>query len=160
MKISSRFFSFIPIFVLVIIPAIMILIAPFSALLLGPWRWSGVLLIALGGAVLISTRRAIYQPSQWDGSSYTLPGAGEPNQLVTNGPYRFVRHPMVASVVLVLIGETLLTQSLMLALWTAFIMVIGIPIMVYVEEPRLEKKFGDAYRKYKKAVPRFIPKLF
>jgi len=160
MKISSWFFYFIPIFVLVIIPAIMVLIDPFSALSLGLWRWSGVLFIVFGGAVLISTRRAIYQPSQWDGTSYALPGTGEPNQLVTNGPYRFVRHPMVASVILVLVGETLLTQSLMLALWIAFVMVVGILIMVYVEEPRLEKKFGDAYRKYKKEVPRFIPKLF
>jgi protein-S-isoprenylcysteine O-methyltransferase Ste14 len=29
---------------------------------------------------------------------------------------------------------------------------------VYVEEPGLEKRFGESYREYKRNVPRWIPR--
>jgi protein-S-isoprenylcysteine O-methyltransferase Ste14 len=158
MKVTFRFFYFLPLFVLIIIPAILIWADPFPRLALGLWRLLGVAFMLFGSTIFVAAHRAIYKPSQWEGVSSALPG--EPNQLTTSGPYRYVRHPIVTSILLILIGETLLTQSFMPILWLVFMMMIGVPILICVEEPRLEKKFGDAYRKYKKEVPRFIPKLF
>lgn len=158
MKITFRFFYILPFFVLIIIPAILVALDPFPSLTLGLWRWFGIALVIFGGAVFIAAHRAIYRPNQWAGVSSALPG--EPNQLVTSGPYRFVRHPIVSAIILVLIGETLLSQSIMPFLWLMFLAITGIPFTIYFEEPRLEKKFGEAYRQYKKETPQFIPKLF
>jgi len=158
LKIPFRFFYILPFFVLIIVPAVLIWIDPFPPLELGLWRLLGVAFVLFGSIVFITSHRMIYKPDQWKGIPSALPG--EPNQLITNGPYRFIRHPIVTSIFLILIGETVLTQSIMPVIWLLLIGIIGIPIIVYVEEPRLEKKFGNEYREYKKRVPRFIPKLF
>lgn len=47
----------------------------------------------------------------------TLAPWDPPRHLVIRGPYRFVRNPMISGVLLVVIGEALVLQSLPHALW-------------------------------------------
>ncbi len=83
----------------------------------------------------------------------------EPTQrLVVQGIYRRVRNPMISGVILVLLGESVLTASLPLFYWflvAALINAISIPLS---EEPGLVKRFGEEYLIYKRNVPRWVPR--
>jgi protein-S-isoprenylcysteine O-methyltransferase Ste14 len=79
-------------------------------------------------------------------------------QLVAVGPYRYVRNPMISSVAAVLAGQVLLTGSRVLALWLLVFVLFNYAYFVFVEEPGLERRFGDPYRHYRARVPRWIPR--
>lgn len=78
--------------------------------------------------------------------------------LVTQGPYRWVRHPLYT------IGSSLFVAFGMMAdNW--FIALLGILAFIAMairtpkEEANLIEKFGDEYREYMKRTGRFFPKL-
>jgi len=78
------------------------------------------------------------------------------SHLVTNGLYRFSRHPMYAGMVLVLVGLAVLLGSITPAVVIpAFVLVIK-KTFVDAEETALEETFGDAYLEYKHRVKRWI----
>jgi protein-S-isoprenylcysteine O-methyltransferase Ste14 len=79
--------------------------------------------------------------------------------LVVSGPYRYVRNPMISGVVSNLLGEALLFRSPALACWGAAFFLVNAIYFPLAEEPGLERRFGDDYRRYKAAVPRWIPRL-
>lgn len=81
------------------------------------------------------------------------------HQLVTHGPYRWVRHPLyvVASVAFLSLG---------LIAANAFILVLGLLIFVGVavfivprEEAELSAKFGTAYEAYRRRTGGLFPRL-
>lgn len=78
--------------------------------------------------------------------------------LVVVGPYRFVRNPMISAVLIILMGESLLLGSRVVALWAIGFFIINALYFRLLEEPGLEQRFGDEYRRYKAAVPRWIPR--
>jgi len=83
----------------------------------------------------------------------------DPTQrLVVVGPYRYVRNPMITGVVTMLIGEALFHGSRVLAIWAATFIALNSVYFIALEEPGLEHRFGDDYRRYKAAVPRWIPR--
>lgn len=78
-------------------------------------------------------------------------------RLVEEGPYRHVRNPMITAVTTFLLGEAILFSSTgILVLLLAFIAVNQAFFLLY-EEPDLERRFGDEYRRYKERVPRWVP---
>lgn len=82
-----------------------------------------------------------------------------PKKFVAVGVYRHVRNPMISGVILFLIGEVLLFQSLALLAWTVVFALANTIYIPLVEEPGLERRFGDSYRRYKAHVPRWMPRL-
>ncbi len=78
--------------------------------------------------------------------------------LVIEGPYRYVRNPMISGVALVLLGEALATGSLALLAWFALFVLVNAIYMPVFEEPGLVKRFGREYRDYAEHVPRWIPR--
>lgn len=89
----------------------------------------------------------------------TLAPWDPPQQLVVQGPYRYVRNPMISGVLFILFGEAFVLLSwphLQWAILFAFINAVYIPAL---EEPLLRQRFGDSYREYCRRVPRFIPRL-
>jgi protein-S-isoprenylcysteine O-methyltransferase Ste14 len=89
----------------------------------------------------------------------TLAPWNPPKKLVVAGPYKYIRNPMIGSVLLILIGETLITGSLILFSWFIIFFVVNTVYFIYSEEPELIKRFGNNYKKYKETVPMFIPKF-
>lgn len=79
--------------------------------------------------------------------------------LVATGPYRIVRNPMISGVALVLIGQTLLWGSWLVGLWAFLFVCINHAYFVFLEEPGLERRFGESYHRYKTNVPRWLPRL-
>lgn len=78
-------------------------------------------------------------------------------RLVVLGPYRHVRNPMISSVLCILLGEAVLLGSIPLLAWFLVFFAVNALWMPLVEEPGLERRFGDDYVQYKRAVPRWIP---
>ena len=75
------------------------------------------------------------------------------------GPYRHVRNPMISGVLLMLIAETLFFGSWPLLGWVVAFFLINTAYFFRVEEPGLERRFGEDYRRYTANVPRWIPRL-
>ncbi|MDR3233840.1 MAG: isoprenylcysteine carboxylmethyltransferase family protein [Planctomycetaceae bacterium] len=82
-----------------------------------------------------------------------------PKKLVVAGPYRYVRNPMITSVLLMLSGEALLLWSGVVFAWFAVFWLGNMIYFPLFEEKDLEKRFGESYQEYKYNVPRWIPRI-
>jgi protein-S-isoprenylcysteine O-methyltransferase Ste14 len=80
-------------------------------------------------------------------------------RLVIVGPYRYVRNPMIAGVLAMLLGESLVLGSVFLLTWTALFWLANWGYFLLSEEPKLLRRFGAAYEQYRANVPRWIPRL-
>ncbi len=89
----------------------------------------------------------------------TLAPWDPPRRLVIGGPYRYVRNPMIAGVIFMLIGEAAVLGSMPHARWAGLFLIINTIYIPLLEEPMLRQRFGGAYDRYKRNVPRFIPRL-
>ena len=84
----------------------------------------------------------------------------DPTQrLVVLGPYRHVRNPMISGVLAVLLGEAALLGSLPLFAWFLLFFMLNHLYIPRFEEPGLDRRFGEDYRRYKQHVPRWLPRL-
>jgi protein-S-isoprenylcysteine O-methyltransferase Ste14 len=81
-----------------------------------------------------------------------------PRHLVVQGPYRHVRNPMMCGVLCLLAAEVLLLGSVPLLKFWLFFLALNLVVIPAAEEPLLLRKFGEQYRAYKQAVPRWIPR--
>lgn len=79
-------------------------------------------------------------------------------ELVTQGVYRYVRHPQYLGLILVTLGWLIHWPTIPTAvMWP--ILVIMYYKLAKKEEKELEGKFGERYLLYKKNVPMFIPTI-
>ncbi len=89
-------------------------------------------------------------------------GRGTPNplappvHLVALGPYRYSRNPMMLSGWLAGLGLALVLRSPSLLAAYAVVIVAGALYIRLIEEPRLEKRFGESYIEYARATPRWV----
>jgi protein-S-isoprenylcysteine O-methyltransferase Ste14 len=89
----------------------------------------------------------------------TLAPVDPPKTLVVRGLYRYVRNPMYIGVLLIVLGEAILFESLRLAIYV-LILWLGFHLFVIsYEEPTLRGKFGVQYEAYLQSVGRWIPRL-
>ncbi len=80
-------------------------------------------------------------------------------RLVISGPYRYVRNPMITGVVLILLGEALYVGSGAMLLWAIWFFCMNTAYFIFLEEPSMTRRFGEDYLRYKKNVPRWLPRL-
>jgi protein-S-isoprenylcysteine O-methyltransferase Ste14 len=90
----------------------------------------------------------------------TLPGREKllPQEFLATGPFRFTRNPMSLAGVILLAGIALWYQSALGLAAAGVLFVLFHLLVVFVEEPGLEVRFGDSYRAYKRQVPRWLPR--
>jgi len=79
-----------------------------------------------------------------------------PDKLVTKGIYRYSRHPMVLSTIILFLGIGIATASWIFLLLPVVYMITPLLRMVEAEERHCLKYYGDAYREYMKRTPRWI----
>lgn len=82
-----------------------------------------------------------------------------PKYFVVQGPYCYVRNPMLLSALGILIGEAVLFGSFALLIWCIVFWVINTFYFIRFEEPGLAKRFGTKYLEYKKHVRRWLPRI-
>jgi protein-S-isoprenylcysteine O-methyltransferase Ste14 len=80
------------------------------------------------------------------------------DKLVTDGLYRYVRHPQY-------LGFLMVTGGLLLQ-WPSIFTAILYPVLVVIyirlakkEDSDVEKEFGETFRKYKESIPAFLPRI-
>jgi protein-S-isoprenylcysteine O-methyltransferase Ste14 len=81
-----------------------------------------------------------------------------PTEFVAVGPYKYVRNPMYVGGFILLIGFGLFHHSISILILCVILFFLFHLFVVFVEEPGLEKRFGESYVKYKKSVKRWLPK--
>ena len=115
------------------------------------------ILIALAGLAL-SIWSIVYMKHVGKGNPFDAMGhevAPRTKHLMTDGPYKISRNPMLSGTYLYYIG-------VLIALWTGWALlvfaIIATVMMLQVrsEEKRLEADFGQEYLDYKKRTGRFI----
>ena len=110
----------------------------------------GLVFAALGSVGLIWTDRWL--------SRHFASGAAA-GQLMTDGPYRFVRHPRYASFLLIGLGAPLAFASI-LGWPLLLVMLVAIRHRIEREEPHLRELFGTAYDAYASRTARLLPGVY
>jgi len=144
----------------VLLPGTVTIVVP--ALIL--WRWGsdvqpvtailGALLVAAGLFLVASTIRLFVVVGRgtlapWDPTA----------SLVANGPYRYVRNPMITGVATILAGQALFFRSWGIAIELAVFVLVNALYFPFVEEPGLRRRFGTEYEEYCARVPRWLPRV-
>jgi protein-S-isoprenylcysteine O-methyltransferase Ste14 len=124
-----------------------------AALPLPVWlRWSGVVAGALCSLLMYWTLSSL-------GRNLTDTVVTRANaQLVTHGPYRWVRHPFYVTAALLILSVTLLSANWLIGLCGLLVMSL-LAVRTPKEEQMLIARFGDDYRAYMAATGRFFPRI-
>jgi protein-S-isoprenylcysteine O-methyltransferase Ste14 len=124
-----------------------------SSLTLPSWlRWSGA---GLGAASLA----LVYWVFHTLGKNITPTAeTREEHELVTGGPYRWVRHPLYT------VGSSFFASlSILAANWFMGLASVVVLVMLLVrlpkEEEKLIERFGDEYRAYMRRTGRLLPRI-
>lgn len=147
----ARAIALLPGTVAVLIPALILVnhgseITWWRALLAAPllaagfalWAWTVRLFATIGVGTL----------APWDPTE----------KLVVQGPYSHVRNPMIIPVCAFLLAEAILFGSLGNLIELAAFIAVNQAFFLLYEEPALERRFGEQYRRYKATMPRWIPR--
>lgn len=76
------------------------------------------------------------------------------------GIYKYLRHPQVLGEWPLFLAMAFCTNSWLMVIISLIIVVITAPLMVYLEEIDLVKRFGESYQNYQKQTHALIPKFF
>jgi len=79
------------------------------------------------------------------------------HELVCTGPYAVVRHPIYASMLLMLIATAALLTRPEWAIAAVVLFLIGTEIRVRTEDRLLASRFGDRFAAYRRKVAAYIP---
>ena len=95
------------------------------------------------------------------GSVTRTTGAVGATNLVTDGPFGFVRNPLYVGNILMYVGCSFTSNSIYpwLQITTPIYFIFQYHIIVLKEEEYLRKVFKEEYSNYEKNVPRFFPRL-
>jgi len=83
----------------------------------------------------------------------------EDQTLVTTGPYKYVRHPIYTSMILMFIGTSLYYGSLFISV-SFLVLAISFILRTGKEEEIMIKLFGEKYTDYMKRTKRLIPLIY
>ena len=120
----------------------------------GALRWTGLILIAAGLAVVLEA----FARFAWEGLGTPAPVAPT-RSLVVSGFYRFVRNPMYVAVTALIFGQAILFASWGVALYGVVIAAAFDTFVRLYEEPTLRQAYGEEYAAYCAATPRWIPRF-
>ena len=115
-------------------------------------RWIGVGLCACAVALLFWTLRRL-------GKNLTdTVVTRRVHTLVTQGPYRWVRHPFYDSVGLFAVGASLAAANWLMLASGVLVMALLV-VRTRTEEEQLLARFGDPYQAYLDRTGRFLPRV-
>ncbi len=116
-------------------------------------RWLGLGLAAAGFGLLHWSQVTLGK--SWSDTPRIL----QEQQLVTEGPYRRIRHPIYTAFLLILGSPLLITGNLVVGLSWLGMTAIDIKARVAFEEAALMDHFGEAYQDYQARTGALLPRL-
>jgi protein-S-isoprenylcysteine O-methyltransferase Ste14 len=114
----------------------------------------GVALVLAGVGFAICARLAL--GANWSGLVVTTK---QGHELIQNGPYAIVRHPIYTGILFAMIG-TALTRGILAGYIGVAAGLVAIMIRVGIEEQLMIDRFGEAYQAYRRRTWKLIPYLW
>jgi protein-S-isoprenylcysteine O-methyltransferase Ste14 len=123
-----------------------------------PWNlYVGVAVFVFGLGVGLRSTRLLYRHGGGLPWGEAVDDA-KTSRLVTSGVYAYTRNPMVLGYSLLPLAMGVLLQSPGMALSiTPLVLLLNVAIVKLREEPDLEERFGDEYRRYREGTPFLVP---
>jgi protein-S-isoprenylcysteine O-methyltransferase Ste14 len=124
-----------------------------------PWVGVGLdaVAVALGSwAVWMAAAAVVVLGKQWSLAARVVEG----HELTTEGPYRFVRHPIYTAMLAMLLASGVVASRWPALLAALAIYVVGTLVRVRSEERLLRETFGASYEAYARRVPAIVPLRF
>jgi protein-S-isoprenylcysteine O-methyltransferase Ste14 len=119
------------------------------------WRWIGVVI----GLLAIPFSQWVFRSLGRNVSETVLTKAQ--HDLVTEGPYRWIRHPLYLTGIATFLAIGLMAANWFILLFTAIAAGLVRAVVVPVEERHLCETFGERYATYQartgRLLPRFLP---
>jgi protein-S-isoprenylcysteine O-methyltransferase Ste14 len=146
----------------ILVPGIFVFLLPYLILTASGTGWPA----EPSALQLLAIPLALFGGSMAVWVSYTFATKGEgtpipvdpPRQFIDFGLFRYVRNPMVLGVVIALLAEAIFFASVWLLLYTIVVWFVLHLFVVMVEEPQLERRFGESYQRYRETTPRWLPR--
>ena len=123
---------------------------PLMKVIFSPYNYLGILLIVIGLWL-----------NMWSSNFFkkvktAIKPFEESSYLVTEGLFKYSRHPMYLGMLLALVGLFILLGSITPSLAIPIFIWVMTKKFILIEEKTLEEKFGEDYLKYKDKVRRWI----
>lgn len=126
----------------------------FASMHLPLWiRWGGWIIVCLGIFLFGWAHQALGQ--NWT----AILALSKEHEMVQNGPYRYVRHPMYSAFFIIGIGFTLLSANWLIGIIYLAPLLVMYITRVELEEKMMTERFGEPYREYMKRTGRLFPRL-
>jgi protein-S-isoprenylcysteine O-methyltransferase Ste14 len=120
----------------------------------GAFAVAGVVVIWVGLAV------RVWAVVTLGGSFGTFIEVDADQAVVTRGPYRWVRHPSYAGLLLVALGFGVGAGNWLALVVSAVVPPLGLLPRIAVEESEMTRVLGERYRRYQRATRRLVPGLW
>ena len=118
-----------------------------------PWtEWLGVAITAAGLGFALWARA--YLGRNWSGAVTVKVG----HELVRNGPYRWVRHPIYSGMILAMFGTALARGQVRGAI-AIVLLYAGFKVKSRIEEQAMSATFGTQYAEYSSTTGAIVPRL-
>jgi len=121
---------------------------------------TGWLLIAAGAAIYAACLVRFLASGGIPAIFFTRPVRAiigeEPHQLVEGWLYSLSRNPMYLAVTLAVFGQAIVHASRPIAIYGALLWLWFHVVVVGLEEPHLEERYGASYEEYCRRVPRWL----
>jgi protein-S-isoprenylcysteine O-methyltransferase Ste14 len=117
-----------------------------------PWRVAAsTVFFAMGCGLIYLAMRNLGK--QWRIDA----GLNTDHQLVRTGPYAIIRHPIYASMGLMLLGSGFMIAPLWRLAIAIVIFIAGTEVRVRIEDGLLRSRFGEQFEEYRRSVRAYIP---
>jgi protein-S-isoprenylcysteine O-methyltransferase Ste14 len=151
-----RFFAFEYIVILVIINAPFWFLNPYSFLQIISWLFLFLSLFVVFPGFYLLKRKGDYKNRNSDSANYEFE---DTVNLVDTGIYKYIRHPMYSSLILLAVG-TLLKNVTSIGIVLTILAILFIIVTAKIEERENIKFFGSAYKNYMDNTKMFLPYIY
>ena len=115
-----------------------------------PWRFVGIPIMVLGAWL------SVYADALFKRVGTEIKPFKESSCVVSEGPFRFSRHPMYVGFLAILAGCSILAGTLLPLLMLGVMVWLFTVRFVIPEERHMEQQFGEEYRDYSARVRRWF----
>ncbi|MHB1001575.1 MAG: protein-S-isoprenylcysteine O-methyltransferase [Armatimonadota bacterium] len=116
-------------------------------------RWTGAFIMLMGEYLFYLTHKALGK--NWSPVLEIRRG----HTLITDGPYKYVRHPMYLAFYVIGIELLALTANWVVSVVYLSAVTLMYSLRVSSEEQMMVDQFGDEYREYMQHTGRLLPRL-